>query len=269
VISGLRRFRTIPTTRMGANSPTLPIAISRVPKRPSDRPASRTIGSSVPSAVVVRARPITISSMTVPISTSVAAIAMARTSEMIHPLIASWSGRPRTRERSSSRPARNIRNDRPIEARPEMTPLVCARPSTLGPITMPRTISTTTPGIASRPVHFARMGARTATIAIRSSVLTAPRLMSASFRCRLQRCHSRPGRRATAEAMAAVPGAAPPRYDAGSIGLFSDAGSIGLFSRAGVAGFMNLPTTGSSDTASARAMASPALARWARSSATE
>ena len=39
--------------------------------------------------------------------------------------------------------------------------------------------------------------------------------------------------------------------------------------RRGAFGFMNLPTSGSSDTDSARAMARPARGRWERSSATE
>jgi hypothetical protein len=182
VVSGLRRSRSTATARMGANSPTLPIDITRAPKRPSNRPASRSIGNSVPRAVVVRARPITMASSTVPITVSAVAISSARASEIIHPVVASFRDRPRMRGRSSSSPARNIRYDSPISSRATMTLSGWAMPRTAGPITMPRTISNTTSGIARRPVSSARMGEITATIPISTSVASVESVIELNLR---------------------------------------------------------------------------------------
>jgi len=161
VVSGLRRSRNTATATIGANSPTLPIAMTRAPKRPSNRPASLSIGSSVPRAVVVRARLITMASMTVPIAVSAEAINRARASEIIHPVVASFKERPRMRGRSSSTPARNIRYDSPRSSKATMTLSGWATPRTAGPITMPKAISKTTPGMARRPGPYESSVART------------------------------------------------------------------------------------------------------------
>ena len=170
VAPGLRWSRSTAIVRIGANSPTLPIAIIRAPKRPANMPPSRSIGSSVPRAVVVRASPITMASSTVPIAVRTAAISKAKASEIAHPAAASSRERPRMRGRSSSSPARNIRYASPISSRATMMLPGWAMPRTAGPIMMPRTISNTTPGIARRPVSSASMGEITATIPISTSV---------------------------------------------------------------------------------------------------
>src|ERR1700744_209995 len=117
---------------------------------------------------------------------------------------------------------------------------------------MPRMISTTTPGIASRPVHLAMIGARTATTAIISNVAVDPSVMpSTSLReCPSRKCpshqcpsHQCPDHLAPMVCHRQGDGTPsveplPLRYDeACSTGL-----SSALPSRAGVVGFMNLPT---------------------------
>jgi hypothetical protein len=135
------------------------------------------MGSSVPSAVVVRARPITMASSTVPISVSARAMSRARASEITHPVVASRRERPRMRGRSSSNPARNMRYDSPISSRATTTLSGWATLSTAGPMTMPRAISNTTSGIARRPVSSARTGDTTATIPISTRVPTVDSVM--------------------------------------------------------------------------------------------
>ena len=131
---------------------------------------------------MVRARLITMASMTVPIAVSAEAINRARASEIIHPVVASFKERPRMRGRSSSTPARNIRYDSPRSSKATMTLSGWATPRTAGPITMPRAISKTTPGMARRPVSSARTGEITATIPISTSVATVDSVMGLNLR---------------------------------------------------------------------------------------
>ena len=90
------------TATMGPNSPTVPMAETNEPNLVSQTPASRRMGTSVPSAVVVRARPTTTVSSARPADTRAKAAAKPMASDTPHPAAASLRGRPRIFSRSSS-----------------------------------------------------------------------------------------------------------------------------------------------------------------------
>ena len=71
------------------------------------------IGSSVPSAVVVSASPTYTSVWMTPAAWSANPAATPSATEISHPVVASSSGLPRTRWRSSSKPARKISAESP------------------------------------------------------------------------------------------------------------------------------------------------------------
>jgi hypothetical protein len=148
---------------MGPNSPIAPAASTRVPKRVSRSPVSRRIGSNVPKAVVARVTVTNSGTWTQPAACKPRAATKARAKDSNHPLNASRSGRPRTRPRSSSNPA--VKNS---AARPSFPPIhgnnpeAVARPSTWGPTTMPRIISSTTAGRRRPMGSSASSGAATA-----------------------------------------------------------------------------------------------------------
>ncbi len=68
--SGLVVERTSVTRRIGPNSPVAPAARSSVPNGVCSSPASRSIGISVPIAVVANAEPVKTSESTTPASAS-------------------------------------------------------------------------------------------------------------------------------------------------------------------------------------------------------
>ena len=147
---------------MGRNSPTVPTARTNEPKRVSETPASLSIGSSVPSAVVVRQRPMSRSERAKPEMTSTPATASATARETNQPTVARLSGAPAMRPSSISKPARNIRKLRPRLPNPATTGVTSASPRTWGPMTIPSRISSTTPGRRNRRSASAPSGARTA-----------------------------------------------------------------------------------------------------------
>lgn len=153
---------------MGPNSPTEPIASTNAPIRVSATPESRSIGSRVPSAVVVSARPISRLDRAKPELTSTNASPKPSTRDIAHPSAARVNGVPLTRSRSMSNPARNIRKQSPRLAKACTRSPVSARPRTCGPITMPRPISSTTAGTRRRRSDSAPNGASTAAALMRT-----------------------------------------------------------------------------------------------------
>ncbi len=87
---------------MGPNSPTVPMAEMYDPNRVSMTWASRSMGTRVPRAVVVRARPTTTVSRARPLETRAKAAPSPMAREMAQPAAASSSGLPRILCRSSS-----------------------------------------------------------------------------------------------------------------------------------------------------------------------
>ena len=79
---------------MGPNSPTVPMAAIWEPNLVSMTPASRNIGTRVPSAVVVRASPTTTVSRATPTDTRAKAAPRPMTSDIPHPMPASRRGWP-------------------------------------------------------------------------------------------------------------------------------------------------------------------------------
>ena len=87
---------------MGPNSPTVPMAEMYAPNRVSITWASRSMGTRVPSAVVVRARPTTTVSRASPEETRAKATPAPMAREMAQPAAASSKGLPLIFWRSSS-----------------------------------------------------------------------------------------------------------------------------------------------------------------------
>ncbi len=156
---------------MGPSSPIAPTASTIVPKRVAVSPASRSTGTSTPRAVVARAIPTTSGSETTPAASRAKPIATPRTRPMAHPAPASRSGAPAMRRRSISRPARKNSAASPRFARKLTNWSGSAMSSTCGPMTMPRTISTTTVAIRARFGMSAMIGASTAAAAMITRVV--------------------------------------------------------------------------------------------------
>jgi hypothetical protein len=133
-------------------------------------PASPRTGSSVPRAVVVRDRPTMRVSRTSPVDTRAKANPSAKASDRSQPCEANRSGCPFTRFRSSSKPARNMRNVSPMSESAEITSSGCVNFNTSGPMSIPNPSSITTEG-TRRPLVCSEMtGARTAAAAMRTRV---------------------------------------------------------------------------------------------------
>ena len=128
--------------------------------------ASRSMGSRVPSAVVVRTSPITSVLRANPVDTSTAARPKAMLSDTNQPTQACTRGWPLMRCRSISKPARNIRKASPSSDSPLTRSSTWAHPSTCCPMRMPSPISMTTDGMRSRRRRSASTGASTAATAI-------------------------------------------------------------------------------------------------------
>ncbi len=102
VCTALWPDRRTATARIGPNSPTAPAARTNVPNRESRSPVSRRIGSTVPSAVVVKIRPTSTPADT-PSSgratvTSTMPAPRPITREPTHPTQAERRGAPDTRD---------------------------------------------------------------------------------------------------------------------------------------------------------------------------
>jgi hypothetical protein len=133
---------------IGPSSPIADPASTSVPNCVASSPLSWRIGSRIPNAVVVTARPTRnpdwASSRPSTLATN-APRASAATNVMPHPVRARRSGPPRMRCRSISSPARNISVHRPSEDRKLMMSSTSAQPRT-GPMRMPARISRITAG---------------------------------------------------------------------------------------------------------------------------
>ena len=142
-IGVVRVLRKIEIAMSGRNSPTAPIALIARPKGESSSRASRRIGISVPSAVELRAIPIT----TIP---SPGAKKKPRPMPSItlssHPSDARASGLPATFVKSISVPATKNSSARPKSLSFSSSGPVSTQPRTAGPMRMPRTSSNTTIG---------------------------------------------------------------------------------------------------------------------------
>lgn len=102
VCTGLSLVSSSAIATIGPNSPTEPMASTKAPKRVSVTPASLSIGSSVPNAVVVIARPMMSVERAKPSVTSRYASTKPTASDIDHPRTARFSGLPRMRLRSMS-----------------------------------------------------------------------------------------------------------------------------------------------------------------------
>src|ERR1022692_345801 len=133
---------------------------------------SRRMGSSVPSAVGVRASETGTKSRTKPTWVSTPTVTRASTAAMSHARIASLPGRCRSRPGSSSYPASRNRKPRPtLDSRV----MYCgrAKPSTWGPIRMPQKMRMTTWGTRGPGRIATIIGASAATI-VTASRLSSP-----------------------------------------------------------------------------------------------
>jgi hypothetical protein len=101
-VSGLDALSRIVTARIGPNSPTAPAAVRKPPNRVPSRPRSRSIGSSVPIAVVVMASPISRLEITKPSNASNAPIASPPPSDTTQAATPRFSGGPLSRPTSIS-----------------------------------------------------------------------------------------------------------------------------------------------------------------------
>lgn len=99
---GLSLVSSSAIATIGPNSPTEPIARTKAPNRVAATSASRSIGRSVPSAVVVSASPVMRLESTKPSDISTNATPNPSTSDIAHPVAARFSGAPFTRFRSMS-----------------------------------------------------------------------------------------------------------------------------------------------------------------------
>ena len=84
------------TARIGPNSPTAPAAVRKCPKRVSSMPRSRSIGSSVPMAVVVSASPTSRPESTTPSRARTTATTRPTTNEISQPPTPRLMGAPRS-----------------------------------------------------------------------------------------------------------------------------------------------------------------------------
>ena len=87
---------------------------------------------------------------------------------MNQPSVANRSGSPFTRFRSSSKPAKNMRNVSPMSDNAFTTSLGCVNFSTSGPMSIPSASSITTEGTRKPLVCSEMIGARTAAAAMRT-----------------------------------------------------------------------------------------------------
>jgi hypothetical protein len=157
-----RRVSTSEMATIGKSSPTAPAASTYRPNSPDSILLSCRMGSSVPSAVVVRARAIGTKSRTKPRAPRTATAPTAMTALNAQPPMASRPARSRSRRGSSSYPASKNRNPSPTLASSLMLP-VSARPRTCGPIRTPARISTTTWGMRGPGNAATMIGASAAT----------------------------------------------------------------------------------------------------------
>ncbi len=100
--AGLDDDNRMVTARIGPNSPMAPAAVRNEPKRVSSMPRSRSIGSSVPIAVVVSARPTSRLEMTKPSSARTAPTPRPSASEIAQPAAPRFSGAPLSLPKSIS-----------------------------------------------------------------------------------------------------------------------------------------------------------------------
>ena len=173
-----RRVRNSEMATIGKSSPTAPAASTYRPNSPESMSLSCRMGSSVPSAVVVRASPIGTKSWTKPSQPRMATAPTAMTALNAQPPMASRPARSRSRRGSSSYPASRNRKPSPTLASSLMLP-VSARPRTCGPIRTPARISTTTwgtrgPGSAATMSGASAATSVTASSACRPSIPRSP-----------------------------------------------------------------------------------------------
>ncbi len=171
VSRGSRFVSSTATATIGPNSPMAPTDRTDGPNFVCSTPASRRIGSRVPSAVVVRHSATTTWSRTRPVEWSTSPTPNARRSETPQDPTA----RPRCPRRivviSSSVPARNIRYVSPKSDSAETMAFGFTKLSTKGPSMMPSRISITTSGTGTkRRSPSAMIGARTAATPMSTSV---------------------------------------------------------------------------------------------------
>ncbi len=126
-------------------------------------PPSFSTGITRPSDVDVRITAASSGDLTRPAASNATPATSASTSDTAKPAPAILSSRPRNWSRSISRPARKRRNARPMMDRTRTGSSADAQPSTSGPTTMPRAISTTTAGICSRGTSPSASGVTNAT----------------------------------------------------------------------------------------------------------
>ncbi len=170
-----------------------------------------------PSAVLERARAITTVLRTRPDETSVAARPTATRSVTAHPDRASDNGLPLILCRSSSKPARNMRNVSPRSDSPVATGPRWARFSTEGPMRIPSRIWMTTSGTRAGPVSSERIGAMTAATTIRTSPLTET-VTTTQTGWRLGRAPVRPAPLLVGVGQAAIGQVAIGQLDIGQLG---------------------------------------------------
>ncbi len=157
-----RLVRKTEIATMGKSSPTAPAARTYRPNSPESMSLSCRMGSSVPSAVVVRASPIGTKSRTYPTEPRPATAPTAMTALSAQPAMASLPGCSRSSRGSSSYPASRNRNPSPtLESRLMLT--VSARPRPCRPIRMPLKIRMTTWGMRGPGSAATMIGANAAT----------------------------------------------------------------------------------------------------------
>ena len=148
---------------IGPNSPIAPAPRMQRPSGVSSSPASRRIGSRVPTAVVLSTTATSTGSATSPAARRPKVSARASPTDSPQPAMPSCSGRPRSLAKSSSMPARKNRNDRPSDDSARSVPSVSTRSRTCGPMTTPKVSSRTTSGRRRRTGSSLKSGASAAT----------------------------------------------------------------------------------------------------------
>ena len=137
-------------TTIGQNSPATPLPRTAAPSGVGRTPASRRIGASVPSDVVVSAIPSTHHLASRPSSWSTTPTARPTAAESSHPRVPRASDALGTRCSTTSSPTKKKSSPRPSVERNCRYGSTSAMPSTAGPMRMPSTISTTTVGSTIR-----------------------------------------------------------------------------------------------------------------------
>ncbi len=138
-------------------------AITSCPSVEPLSPASLSTGISTPSEVAESAIATSSGASTRPASLRPPAATSAIANDTAKLTPASFRTRPRKRAKSISRPARKSRNASPSVATTAIVSSTCTHPSTLGPTTIPATISNTTAGARTRGKSPRRNGAPKAT----------------------------------------------------------------------------------------------------------